>query len=88
MYLMAQMEILKFKVDSDTARRIRNKAVQRFGVTRGSISMALNEAVVKWLYSSSGPRIPASKLIGIASDIKMDSVDAQHLATKMRMKAD
>lgn len=43
------MGIVKTEIDDDIKRKLWKKAFEKFGYSKGSISLAIKEAIIKWL---------------------------------------
>jgi len=77
---------LRFNVDEELENTFREAAMRKFGFTKGALSQAAEEAIRLWLASTSRGKFegdPLQAIDGILSNIKMDSVKMQHLATKL-----
>ncbi|MFY3740030.1 MAG: hypothetical protein HMLIMOIP_000455 [Candidatus Nitrosomirales archaeon] len=80
---------LRVNVDEDLEIKFREAAMRKFGFSKGSLSQAAEEAIRLWLASTSKGKFegdPVEAIDGILSDIKMDSVKMQHLASKLWSK--
>ncbi len=80
---------LRVNVDEDLEIKFREAAMRKFGFTKGALSQAAEEAIRLWLASTSRVKFegdPVEAIDGILSDIKMDSVKMQHLASKLWSK--
>lgn len=80
---------LRINVDEELENRFREAAMRKFGFTKGALTQAAEEALRLWLASTSRRKFegdPVDAIDGILSDIKMDSVKLQHLATKLWSK--
>ncbi len=80
---------LKVQIDEEKERIFRQKAFQKFGYKKGSLSAALEEAVDIWLRTQSNiSKInnPTERISGMLEQVKERSVELQHLATKLFLK--
>ena len=80
---------LRVNVDEELENRFREAAMRKFGFSKGALSHAAEEAIRLWLASTSRGRFdgdPVEAIDGILSDIKIDSVKMQHLASKIWSK--
>jgi len=75
------METLKVQLDEKKSKRVRKKAMEIYGHSKGSISKAVNAALDKWLASIEGKKgkIRAESLTGMVSDLKYSSLSAQKM---------
>jgi predicted DNA-binding protein len=63
--------------------------MRRFGYKKGALSKAAEEAIEKWLNSIEDVKFegnPVEAIRGILSEVKMNSVELQHLAKKLWFK--
>lgn len=72
------------QVKEKKAQLFREKAMSRYGHSKGALSKALNEALDSWLGKFEGKKsiISARKIRGIISDLKDTSLQAQKKAVK------
>jgi predicted DNA-binding protein len=80
---------LKIHIRKDLEERFREAAMRRFGYKKGALSKAAEEAIEKWLNSIEDVKFegdPVEAIKGILSEVKMNSVDLQHLAKKLWFK--
>jgi predicted DNA-binding protein len=80
---------LKIHIRKDLEERFREAAMRRFGYKKGALSKAAEEAIEKWLNSIEDVKFegdPVEAIRGILSEVKMNSVDLQHLAKKLWFK--
>ena len=80
---------LRINVDEELENRFREIAMRKFGFTKGALSQAAEEAIRLWLASTSRVKFegdPVDAIDGMLSDIKIDSVKMQHLASKFWSK--
>lgn len=74
--------MIRAKIDEKLELRFRELAMRRFGYSKGSLSRAIEEAILRWvafvedLASGSDP---IDAIDGVLSDIDMDSVELQHI---------
>lgn len=81
---------LRIQLPEELEKLFREMAMKRFGYGKGSISQAAQEAIRKWL----GAELerdefegdPVKAIEGLLADIKVDSVELQHLAGKIWVK--
>ena len=80
---------LRVNVNEELENRFREAAMRKFGFSKGALSHAAEEAIRLWLASTSKGKFdgdPVAAIDGILSDIKIDSVKMQHLASKLWSK--
>ena len=80
---------LKVQIDEEKERIFRQKAFQKFGYKKGSLSAALEEAIENWLRTQnniSKINNPTERISGMLEQVKERSVELQHLATKLFLK--
>ena len=86
---MVLMETLRAQTTREKAQKVREEAMKRFGYSKGSISMAVNEALDAWIKKPSKKKqkkVDWSDLRGVLKDVKMSSVELQHKAFLLREK--
>jgi hypothetical protein len=76
--------VIKAKIDSGLELRFRELAMRRFGYSKGAISRAVEEAILRWISLAEEGSIsfegdPVEVIDGILSDINMGSVELQHM---------
>jgi hypothetical protein len=76
--------VIKAKIDSRLELRFRELAMRRFGYSKGAISRAVEEAILRWISLTEEGLIsfegdPVEVIDGILSDINMGSVELQHM---------
>jgi hypothetical protein len=76
--------VIKAKIDSRLELRFRELAMRRFGYSKGAISRAVEEAILRWISLAEEGSIsfegdPVEVIDGILSDINMGSVELQHM---------
>jgi hypothetical protein len=76
--------VIKAKIDSRLELRFRELAMRKFGYSKGAISRAVEEAILRWISlveegSVSFEGDPVEVIDGILSDINMGSVELQHM---------
>jgi hypothetical protein len=76
--------VIKAKIDSRLELRFRELAMRRFGYSKGAISRAVEEAILRWISLAEEGLIsfegdPVEVIDGILSDINMGSVELQHM---------
>ena len=75
--------VIRANIDPRLERRFRELAMRRFGYSKGALSKAVEEAIIKWISSienenESFEGDPIEAIEGILSDIDMESVFLQH----------
>jgi hypothetical protein len=83
------MAVLKIQIRKDLEERFREVAMRRFGYKKGALSKAAEKAIEKWLNSIEEDKFegnPVEAIRGILSEVKMNSVELQHLAKKLLIK--
>jgi hypothetical protein len=76
--------VIKAKIDSKLELRFRELAMRKFGYSKGAISRAVEEAILRWISSAEEGSIsfegdPVEVIDGILSDINISSVELQHM---------
>ncbi len=76
--------MIKAKIDSRLELRFRELAMRKFGYSKGAISRAVEEAILRWISLAEEGSIsfegdPVEVIDGILSDINMGSVELQHM---------
>ncbi len=76
--------MIKAKIDSKLELRFRELAMRKFGYSKGAISRAVEEAILRWISLAEEGSIsfkgdPVEVIDGILSDINMGSVELQHM---------
>ncbi len=76
--------MIKAKIDSRLELRFRELAMRKFGYSKGTISRAVEEAILRWISLAEEGSIsfegdPVEVIDGILSDINMGSVELQHM---------
>jgi len=76
--------VIKAKIDSRLELRFRELAMRRFGYSKGAISRAVEEAILRWISLAEEGSIsfegdPVEVIDGILPDINMSSVELQHM---------
>lgn len=79
---------MRTQLEEEKARKVRETAMKVYGYSKGSISKAINAALDDWLHTVEAKKEKPdwNKLIGIAADLNIDSVKAQHLAVELTAK--
>ena len=80
--------MLRAQIDARLERRFRELAMRRFGYGRGSLSRAMEEAVVRWISVVEGGELgfegdPVEAIDGLLSDVELDAVGLQHEARRL-----
>jgi len=80
---------IRIQLPDELERLFREMAMKRFGYGKGSLSRAAEEAIRKWLASQlqlekrEFEGDPVKAIEGLLADVKIDSVELQHLAGKI-----
>lgn len=84
MAIWYNMETIRAQVEEKKARVFRKRAMEKYGHSKGAISMAVNKAIGEWLdrHEAKKSAIKASELIGIVSDLKDTSSQAKKKAAE------
>jgi len=82
--MVEKMQTLRFQVKEKKAQLFREKAMQKYGHGKGSISKALDDAINTWLdkYGAKESAIRPSDLTGSLSS-KDSALEAQKKAVKL-----
>lgn len=87
------MKGLKVYVDEELERRFRKVAMEVFGYGRGSISMAVEDAMRRWLLEHEimlgeieVPADPVKVIRGMLRHVRKSGVELQHEARSIRAK--
>ncbi|MGQ4892013.1 MAG: hypothetical protein ACP6IP_05940 [Candidatus Njordarchaeia archaeon] len=83
--------MLRVNIDKRLELKFREIAMKRYGYVKGSLSKAIEEAILKWISSVEDEIIdfdgdPVEVLDGMLSDVKASSVDLQHEVLKVWVK--
>ncbi|MBI4918318.1 hypothetical protein HY837_00170 [archaeon] len=85
--------VLKLVLNEDVERRFREKAMRKFGFSKGSLKKASEFVINKWLIDEKEEKLPKVKdpiklIDGILSHLKgkYTSVELQHEALKLWAK--
>lgn len=81
---------LRVNIDEELENRFREAAMRKFGFAKGALSQAAEEAIRLWLASASRVKFegdPVEAIDGMLSNVKIDSVKMQHLASKLWSRA-
>ncbi len=75
--------VIRAKIDEKLERRFRELAMKRFGYSKGALTKAVEEAILRWISSFEGEAVnfesdPIEAIEGLLSNVDMDSVDLQH----------
>jgi len=75
--------VLRAQIDVKLERRFRELAMRRFGYGKGSLSKAMEEAVIHWVSIVEGDELgfegdPVEAIDGLLSDVELDAVELQH----------
>lgn len=79
---------IRFQIPDELEKKFRVAAMKRFGYGKGSLSLAAEDAIRKWIASMSSKTIefvgdPVEAIEGLLADVELDSVELQHLARKI-----
>lgn len=82
---------LRVQIDEKLERRFRELAMKRFGYSKGALSKAAEEALIKWVSAFEEEEFrleedPVEAIDGLLSDIDIDSVELQHETKKIWMR--
>lgn len=81
---------IKINLDNQKEKLFRERAMKKFGYRKGALSKALEEAVDMWLLTKNNvlSKIdnPTQELEGLLQEIKLSSVELQHLGNKLLLK--
>jgi hypothetical protein len=83
------MSGLRVQIRKELEERFREAAMKRFGYMKGALSKAAEEAIEDWLNSIEDLKFeedPVKAIKGLLSEVKMNSVELQHLAKKIWTK--
>ena len=75
--------VLRVSVDEKLELRFRELAMKRFRYSKGALSRALEEAIIKWISDVESEEFtfegdPVEAIDGLLADIDIDSVELQH----------
>lgn len=75
--------MIRAKINEKLERKFRELAMKRFGYSKGSLSKAVEEAILNWISLVERSEIvfegdPVEAIDGLLSDIDIDSVRLQH----------
>ena len=75
--------VLKVNVDEKLELRFRELAMKKFGYSKGALSRALEEAIIKWISDTESEEYvfegdPVEAIDGLLAEIDIDSVELQH----------
>ena len=75
--------VLKVNVDEKLELKFRELAMKRFGYSKGALSKALEDAIIRWIsYVESKEYVfegdPVEAIDGLLAEIDIDSVELQH----------
>lgn len=76
--------MIKAKIDKKLELKFRESAMRRYGYSKGAISRAVEDAILKWISLVKKEQIsfegdPIEAIKGILSDVKFESVELQHM---------
>lgn len=76
--------MIKAKIDKKLELKFRELAMRRYGYSKGAISRAVEDAILKWISLVEKEQIsfegdPIEAIKGILSDVKFESVELQHM---------
>ncbi len=80
---MVSLVVLRVSVDEKLELRFRELAMKRFKYSKGALSRALEEAIIKWISDVESEEFifegdPVEAIDGLLSDVDVDSVELQH----------
>ena len=84
------MAELKIKLTEKTEAEFREAAMKKYGFRKGSLSIAGENALIEWSRMNSipgnkyGVKDPVLAIKGMLNNVKLGSVDLQHLSKKIR----
>ncbi len=75
--------MIRAKIDEKLELKFRELAMRRFGYGKGSLSRAIEEAILRWIKLAEDEDLasgsdPIDAIDGVLSDIDIDSVELQH----------
>ncbi len=75
--------MIRAKIDGRLEMRFRELAMKRFGYSKGALSRAVEEAILRWVSSVEEETVafegdPVDAIDGALSDVEIDSVELQH----------
>jgi len=75
--------VLKVNIDEKLELRFRELAMKKFGYSKGALSRALEEAIIKWISDTESEESvfegdPVEAIDGLLAEIDIDSVKLQH----------
>jgi hypothetical protein len=76
--------VIKAKIDKKLELKFRELAMRRYGYSKDAISRAVEDAILKWISLVEKEQIsfegdPIEAIKGILSDVKIVSVELQHM---------
>lgn len=85
------VQSLRIQLKDELARRFRKSAMESFGYHKGALSEAAEVALEDWVKRTNiiqGKKSfsPTDMITGLLKGINIDSVELQHLASKIRIK--
>jgi len=80
---VVDLMVLRVSVDEKLELRFRELAMKRFKYSKGALSRALEEAIMKWISDVESEEFmfegdPVEAIDGLLADIDIDSVELQH----------
>ena len=75
--------MIRAKIDERLERKFRELAMKKFGYGKGSLTRAVEEAILRWIATAEREIIefegdPVMAIDGLLLDIDVDSVELQH----------
>ena len=75
--------VLKVNIDEKLELRFKELAMKKFGYSKGALSRALEEAIIKWISDTESEECvfegdPVEAIDGLLAEIDIDSVELQH----------
>ena len=82
---------LRVKIDNKLEHKFREAAKRRFGVAKGAMSKAAEEAIQNWISAIENETVnfesdPVKAIEGLLKDVDVDSVTLQHGTRKLWAK--
>ena len=75
--------VLKVNIDEKLELRFKELAMKKFGYSKGALSRALEEAIIKWISDTESEECvfegdPVEAIDSLLAEIDIDSVELQH----------
>lgn len=83
--------MLRVKISKNLELKFRELAMKKYGYSKGALSRAAEEAILKWISSVENELVvfdddPVEAIDGLLADVKVDSVELQHEVSKLWIK--